>query len=194
MDIIQQNRTLWRLVLGLAVVNLSILGLVLYKQLQAQHPQSAVTATVQEQPAPQESVQLSDVLKDELQLSQEQCQNIDRLRSEYRVKERDLAAQIRQERDSMNASMFHAQTDDALVRSLARRVADNEFAMEMLRYEQAQAFKQLCTAEQAQKFEELMKDIRDYFRPSSRNDKRGQPRPDDRPRDDSDRPPKHRAR
>ncbi len=194
MDLIQQNRSLMRGIWVLVIVNLGILGVILWnynrdlnhvddrvsasEDISIQERMKAQSSGQHELKRNEESVQLSDALAGKLQLSAEQCFRIEKLRSEYRIKERELATQIRAERDSMNAAMFHQSTSDALVRSLARRVADNEYTMEMLRYEQAQEFKRICTPEQAQKFEVLVREIRDYFRPSSRKVKRGEDGPE----------------
>lgn len=39
--------------------------------------------------------------------------------------------------------------------------------MELLRFEQAKEMKLICNAEQQEKFEKLVKEIRDYFRPDN---------------------------
>ncbi len=189
MDIIQQNRTLLRLVMALVLINACIVGAIVWQEWKHNDVPSAQLQREEQRPATEEKAELSDVLKSELNLTDDQCRRIEQLRADFRIKERELSQHIRDERDSMNASMFHASTDDALVQALARRVADNEYAMEMLRYDQAKAFKEICTKEQAKKFERLVKDIRDYFRPNPRHGKRGYGGRDDRRRRSDGRPP-----
>ena len=41
------------------------------------------------------------------------------------------------------------------------------FKMELLRYEQAQELKAACTPEQQERFQNLVIEIRDYFRPDN---------------------------
>ena len=74
---------------------------------------------------------------------------------------------VRNERDSMNTVMFNKNNNEELVKSLAKRISDNEYQMELLRFDQAKEFKSICTPEQLEKFEGLIKEIRDYFRPDN---------------------------
>ena len=66
---------------------------------------------------------------------------------------------------------------------LAKRVSEYEYKMELLRYEQAQQFKSICTPEQREKFEALVKEIRDYFKPNNQPPRKGDrpPRRDEKP-------------
>lgn len=105
------------------------------------------------------------VLKDELQLNATQIEQLKTLREDFFMKESKLAKTIKSQRDSMNELMFNAQTDTFLVKAVAKRVSENEFKMEMLRFEQAKTLKTICTPEQMKKFESLVIDIRDYFKP-----------------------------
>jgi Spy/CpxP family protein refolding chaperone len=66
----------------------------------------------------------------------------------------------------MNALMFNKLTDEAVVKALARGIAESEYQMELLRLEQAQNLKAICTPEQLEQFEALVKEIRDYFKPN----------------------------
>jgi ribosome biogenesis GTPase A len=61
--------------------------------------------------------------------------------------------------------MFNKSINDTLILSLAKRVSQNEYKMELLRFEQAKKFKTLCTPEQLEKFNDLVIEIRDYFKP-----------------------------
>lgn len=105
------------------------------------------------------------VLKDELQLNATQIEQLKSLREDFFMKESKLAKTIKSQRDSMNELMFNAQTDTLLVKSIAKRVSNNEYKMEILRFEQAKTLKTICTPAQMKKFESLVIDIRDYFKP-----------------------------
>ena len=107
---------------------------------------------------------VSGILQRELHLSGKQVEQIKNLRSEFINKEKELEETIRSERDSINATMFNHNTDKELIKSLARRVADNEYKMELLRFDQAKELKTICTPEQLQKFDGLIREIRDFFR------------------------------
>jgi len=116
--------------------------------------------------------EVSTILERELKLSKEQADRIKDLRSDFFEKEKELSTSIRSERDSINLFMFNKNDNAELIKSLARRVADHDYKMELLRFEQAQAFKAICTPEQLQKFEGLVKEIRDYFRQDNQPQKR----------------------
>ncbi|MFV8358122.1 hypothetical protein ACNQGB_18305, partial [Flavobacterium sp. XS1P32] len=63
-------------------------------------------------------------------------------------------------------------TDEAKIEMFAIRISDNEYKMEMLRYDQVKELKAVCKPEQLAKFEDLVKEIRDYFRPDNQHKKR----------------------
>ncbi|NBU04813.1 MAG: hypothetical protein EBT39_00475 [Sphingobacteriia bacterium] len=93
------------------------------------------------------------------------------LRLDFYTKEKVLSKIIRAERDSMNDIMFNKNTNEYKIKQLARNVADNEYKMEMLRFEQAKSMKAICSAKQLEKFEDLVKEIRDCFKPFNQNKK-----------------------
>ena len=68
----------------------------------------------------------------------------------------------------MNAAMFNKTIDEETVKALAQRISDNDYEMEMMRFEQAKEFKSICNDEQLEKFEGLVKEIRDYFKPEEK--------------------------
>jgi periplasmic protein CpxP/Spy len=155
MDIFTQKKLLIRIVVLLVLLNLFMIGFFLCKDIFRKPPR---------QGNENEFRDVSDILKRELSLSKEQVDQIRVLRSSYFETEEALAAVIKGERDSINMIMFNKNTNEELVRSLARRVADNDYKMELLRFEQAQKLKSICTPEQLEKFENLIIEIRDYFR------------------------------
>ena len=155
MDIFTQKKLLFRIVVLLVLLNMFLIGFFLVKEVARKPPRPGNE---------RETRDVSDILRRELNLSKEQVEQIRALRIVYFEKEEALAALIKAERDSMNMIMFNKTTDADLVIALARRVADNDYKMEMLRFEQAQDLKMICTPEQMEKFEYLIIEIRDFFR------------------------------
>jgi len=102
-----------------------------------------------------------------LGLSGIQAEKIKEIRASFFKKEKVLEEIIRSERDSVNVGMFNKNTNEDEIKTLARNIADNEYQMELLRFEQAQELKSICTPEQQEMFEKLVLEIRDYFRPNN---------------------------
>ncbi len=161
MDIIAQKKMLIRIVVFLTVLNIVSIGFFVCKDV-IFRPRKPLQCKVQKD--------ASTILQKELDLSQQQFEQVRNLRTKYFEKEKSIEHAIRQERDSMNTSMFNKNTDEELVKSLARKVADNEFSMEMMRFEQAKEFKTICNQTQLEKFGVMVKEIRDYFKPDKPND------------------------
>jgi Spy/CpxP family protein refolding chaperone len=155
MDIFAQKKLLMRIVVLLTLLNLFLMGFFLWKDIDNKQTPQGNNKGLKE---------LTDILKRELNLSKDQVDKMRTLRTVYFEKEEKLAALIKGERDSINVLMFNRNTDSELVRSLAKRVAENDFKMEMLRFEQAGELKSVCTPEQVAKFDGLIIEIRDYFR------------------------------
>jgi Spy/CpxP family protein refolding chaperone len=109
--------------------------------------------------------EVSGIIEKELNLSETQVTQFNDLRNTYFKKERMLHELIRSQRDSMNEEMFNQQTNDTLLKLIAIRISKNEYQMELLRIEQAAELKKICTPAQLKKFESLMIEIRDYFKP-----------------------------
>ncbi len=157
MEIFSQNKLLKTIIVLLVLLNLASISAFIWKEYF--HKQSA-------EKNKDEFNNVSVILKKELNLSDEQEEKIMNLRTEFLNKEKVLEEIIRSGRDSLNAVMFNKNTNEELAKSIARRIADNGYSMELLRYEQAQKFKSICTNEQLEKFENLVKEIRDYFKPN----------------------------
>jgi Spy/CpxP family protein refolding chaperone len=159
MDIFTQKKVLTRVVFFLAALNIISIGFLWYSSGLKKHEPPLFRGG--------DYRDVSGILKKELGLTKEQEQKIKNLRTVYFEKETELERTIRSERDSMNEEMFNKNSDEQLIKSLARRVSDNEYKMELMRFEQAQKFKSICTPQQLEKFENLVKEIRDYFRPDN---------------------------
>lgn len=156
MDVLKQNKLLIKLIILLVVMNLSIMIFLIISKppmpMDGRRPDRNMN-------------EVFGVLKGELQLNATQIEQLKTLREDFFMKESKLAKTIKSQRDSMNELMFNAQTDTFLVKAVAKRVSENELKMEMLRFEQAKTLKTICTPAQMKKFESLVIDIRDYFKP-----------------------------
>ncbi len=159
MDIFNQKKILVRIVVVLIVLNVILIGVILSNDF-IRKPRRTTEM--------KENREVSSILKRELSLSETQFEQIKNLRSAFFEKERILEATIRTERDSMNSEMFNQTIDEKRIQSLAKRIADNDYRMELLRFEQAKALRTVCTPEQLEKFNGLVKEIRDYFRPDNK--------------------------
>ena len=160
MDIFAQKKLLVRIIVILVLLNLVLISIFLWKDLSHNHEPELF-------PQKNDFCNVSVVLKRELNLTDKQEEQTNKLRKDYFEKEKDLAIIIRAERDSMNVIMFNKNTNEELIKSLAKEIADNEYKMELMRYEQAKELKSICTPEQLEKFEKLVLEIRDYFRPDN---------------------------
>ncbi len=177
MDIFTQKKFLVITIIVLAVLNITLMGFFLIRG-NSNRPEQSNNSFSKDK-----ITDLSDVLKKELALSAEQVERIKKIRSDFFEKEKELSKEIRGVRDSMNFIMFNKDTDEEIVKDLAKRVSEYEYKMELLRYEQAQQFKSICTPEQREKFEALVKEIRDYFKPNNQPPRKGDrpPRRDEKP-------------
>jgi Spy/CpxP family protein refolding chaperone len=110
---------------------------------------------------------VSGILKEELLLSTEQVKKFDEIRKRYFEKETELKRQIKNAKDAMNEEMYSINTNDSKIIVLAREISENEYKIELLRFNQAKELKSVCTKDQQKKFELLIKEIRDYFRPDN---------------------------
>lgn len=164
MDIFAQKKLLIRLVVLLAILNLLVIGVLLFRDFgRPHHPPHPPGGPG----GPGNFHDVSGILEHELKLSPQQVVQLNRVRSDFFERERTVLDLIRSQRDSMNAQMFNKETDEALVMALARRISENEYRMETLRFEQAKAFKAICTPEQLERFEAMVLEIRDYYRPDN---------------------------
>lgn len=168
MEIFAQNKLLKITIILLVIMNIITISSFVWKDfIRKPPPRKNENRESNLERDNNEDKDVSAILKEELNLTESQTDQIKKLRSDFFDKEKMIVTQIRSERDSLNTAMFNKNTDEELAKSLARRIADNEYNMELLRFEQAQKFKSICTSEQLEKFEGLVKEIRDYFRPDN---------------------------
>jgi Spy/CpxP family protein refolding chaperone len=184
MDIFTQNKLLIRGIIVLAVLNIASIGVFVWKDFIHQprqdrqnisgHPPRPEDFNDDRPPRPEDAENrppqyktfqdVSTVLEKELHLTPSQVAQIQALRVDFFKKEQVLGTTIRTKRDSMNQLMFNKLTDETVVKALARGIAEQEYQMELLRLEQAQTLKMICTPEQLERFNDLVKEIRDYFK------------------------------
>jgi hypothetical protein len=155
MDIFAQKKMLISSVVILIVINLVSISFFLWRDSQNKRNESI--------PNENNALEVNTILKEKLQLTEFQTRQLTALRLNFYRKEKVLSKIIRAERDSMNAIMFNI--------ALAKRVSENEYKMEIFRFEQAVLLKRICTDEQILEFENLVKEIRDYFKPINKNKK-----------------------
>ncbi len=164
MDVFSKNKLLVRLVIVLIVLNVVSIAMMWY----AKHDRNAPP------PPPvneHNKDNLLQTLGDELSLNEEQKSKLKQIREEFYSYEKPLSQLIRSQRDSMNLILFSSTTDSILVNNLARRVADNEYKMEKYRIHQAKQLQSICTADQLNKLNNLVIEIRDYFQPKKNEGK-----------------------
>jgi hypothetical protein len=160
MDIFTRNKFLVRIILILIFLNLFTTGYLLWQKKGGREDR-------QQKRGNEKSVQF---LRGKLHLTREQETAILKLREDFASKEQSIAQLIRSQRDSMNVVMFHSETDSVRLKKIARRVAENEYQMELLRIDQAQQMKNICTDEQLKEFQHLVINIRDFFQPPKKKE------------------------
>jgi len=165
MDIFRQQKYLARAVIVLVLLNIGLISFFVWKELRPHHKPLLF-------PKNEAYKDLSGILKRELQLDEKQAQQFSTIREDYYRKEIVLKQKIKDNKDAMNAAMFNKDTDEHKIIGLARQTANFEYEMELLLYRQAKELKLVCTPEQQEKFEVLVKEIRDYFRPDNQPTRR----------------------
>jgi hypothetical protein len=160
MDIFSKNRFLQQIVIVLILLNIATISFVVWQnsirddnRKPKRNPEKAIA-----------------VLTDKLQLDSKQKEKLLKIRDDFFQKEEVLSTLIKAQRDSMNLEIFNESTDTARVSQLAKRVAENEYKMELYRIDQAQQLKDICNKEQLTKFKNLVLEIRDFFQPKKKKD------------------------
>ncbi len=162
MDIFEKNKFLRRMVFLLILMNLTTVAFIIWKQSQQ----------TSGPPPKRDIAKVSALLKEKLNLSSGQEEELRKIRESFFNQEEALALRIKSERDSMNLLMFQQYTDSAQVYTLAQKISENEFRMESLRIEQAYQLKTILDEKQLARMHELVRDIRDYFQPVKNNSKK----------------------
>lgn len=165
MDIFSQNKLLIRTILVLVVLNLGSITFFTVKEIRSRRVPLLF-------PKNEAYKDVSKILKKELNLTNQQVIRFDEIRKRNFEKQSEIKKIIRDEKDAMNIEMFNKNSDDDKIKLLARQVSENEYKMELLRYYQAKELKAVCKPEQLDKFQDLVIEIRDYFRPDNQPNKR----------------------
>lgn len=116
----------------------------------------------------QDKAKIAQVLKEKLGLNDNQTAQFQNIRDGFFQKEEAISAVIKNCRDSMNSQMYSRNANDSSLKKLAETVAAKELEMEMLRIEQARQIRAICTPEQLDKFNTLVREIRDYLKPDDK--------------------------
>jgi Spy/CpxP family protein refolding chaperone len=161
MDIFTRSKILLRIVFVLIFLNLLATGFLWFNRKEG--------STSDRQPK-RAKENTNRILKEKLHLTREQEDAFFALRNDFARKEEILNQLIRSQRDSMNLLMFGPETDSTRLLQIARRVAENEYQMELYRIEQAQKLKDICTKEQWAEFQNLVINIRDFFQPPKKKE------------------------
>lgn len=160
MDIFKQQKYLKRTILILVLINIGLISFFVWRELKPNHKPLLF-------PKNEAYHDVSTILKKELNLNQSQVSKLNEIRERYYLKEIDLKKKIKDLKDSMNDEMFNKDSHDLKIIALAEEISVNEYKIEMLRYSQAKELKSICTPQQQLRFEALVKEIRDYFRPDN---------------------------
>lgn len=163
MDILNQRKMLFRLVVALTLLNLGLIGFFGWKHFTRNHKKEGKEIN---------TAGLAALLKKELGLSSTQADSLVTIRSAFFEQEKTLSETTRAKRDSMNQLMFTAGNNDSVLRSLAGRVAENEYRMELLRIQQASQLRAICNSDQLKKLERLVKEVRDYLKPDEKKEEK----------------------
>lgn len=160
MDIFTQNKILIRTIVVLIVMNVASIGLFIFKEIKPNHEPLLF-------PKNEEYKDVSGILKTELNLTDKQAIQFNQIRKRNFEKQAALKQIIRDNKDAMNVEMFNKNSNLLKIKFLSRQIAENEYKMEMLRFDQAQELKAVCNENQLEKFQDLVLEIRDYFRPDN---------------------------
>ena len=182
MDIFLQKKILIRVIILLTILNVVSIGAFLCKSflgnsptyttdshtridMSKQQPDTNENFATKDAPKEKEIRELGDILERELHLSKTQVVQITELRSKYYKKDKELFKKMKGKKQQLTREIFNKNTDEKLVISLIKDVSVIEYEKEMMRFEQIKELKTLCTPEQLDKFEDLMREMKEYFKP-----------------------------
>ena len=165
MDIFTQNKNLIRVIVVLISLNIVSIGFFIFKEMKPLNEPLLF-------PKNEAYKDVSGILKKELNLTNKQVTQFDEIRKRNFEKQAALKEIIREDKDAMNEEMFNKNTNETKIKLLATKVCENEYKMELLRFQQAKELKAVCNDKQLDKFEDLVIEIRDYFRPDNQPKRR----------------------
>ena len=159
MDIFSQKKMLLRIVFALVLLNLTLIGFFGFRMMRPKQ---------RHQPKPVNETELAMVLKNELDLSAKQAEELKNIRTKFFQKEQTVSNTIKSKRDLMNMLMFSNDTNEAQLQSLALAILQHEYQRELLRIEQAKQLRTICSPAQLKKLQSLVREIRDYLKPQNK--------------------------
>ncbi|MBC7523310.1 MAG: periplasmic heavy metal sensor [Flavobacterium sp.] len=165
MDIFAKQKIFIKSIILLIVMNITLIGFFIFREMKPPHKPLLF-------PKNEEYNDVSGILKKELNLSDNQVAQFDTIRKQNFEKQAALKEIIRVDKDAMNQEMFNKNSDETKVIKLAKKISQNEYQIELLHFEQAKKLKAVCNEKQLDKFEDLILEIRDYFRPDNQPMKR----------------------
>lgn len=160
MDIFTQNKILIRTTIVLIILNIASIGFFIFKEMKSPHEPNLVHEN-------EDYKNVASILKKELDLTDNQVAQFNEIRKQNFEKQVALKSLINKDKDEMNQEMFNKNSDELKVKSLAKKISENEFKIELLHFEQAKKLKAVCNEKQLDKFQDLVIEIRDYFRPDN---------------------------
>ncbi|MBC7643450.1 MAG: hypothetical protein H7174_14135 [Flavobacterium sp.] len=161
MDIFSQNKLLIRLILFLVVLNL---GSITFFSIKSFRPENKPELEGKDK----QKKELSQILKSELNLSNQQAIKFNEIRKLNAAKKIQFKQIIDQDKDLLNKELFKKNYDNQKALALAYKIGNNELNIELSKIEQSKQLKAICNPKQLEKFEELMQEIRDYLKPNDR--------------------------
>ncbi len=161
MDIFSQNKFLIRTILFLVILNLVSITFFSIRSFRPKNDDRLP-------PKNEYNRELSEILKKELNLSEYQIEKFEKIRTQNEKRKIELKEIINQNKDLLASEMFKNITDEKKVLAIAKKIGDNEYQIELLKINQSKQLKAICTPAQLDKFDELIKEIRNYLQPINR--------------------------
>lgn len=158
MDIFSQNKVLIRTSVVLVALNLVLIGFLIFKEMRP-HPEPDFRRE------PENKKELSAILKKELNLTNDQVVKFEAIRAQNAARKSKFKEIINQDKELLNKEMYSKNYNEEKVFALAKKIADNEYQIEISKIHQSQQLKAICNPKQLDKFENLVVEIQDYFRP-----------------------------
>jgi alanine racemase len=160
MDIFAKQKIFVRTIILLVFLNVGLIVFFIFREMKPLHEPLLF-------PKNEAYNDVSGILKKELNLTDNQVLQFDEIRKQNFEKQAALKEIIRVDKDAMNQEMFNKNSDEAKIIRLAKKVSQNEYQIELLHFEQAKKLKAVCNEAQLDKFQDLVLEIRDYFRPDN---------------------------
>lgn len=160
MDIFNQNKVLIRTIFVLVALNLVIIGFFIFKEMRP-HREPDFRLELENKK------ELSAILKKELNLTNDQVVKFEKIRAQNAARKSKLKEVINHDKELLNIAMYSKNYNEEKVFALAKKISDNEYQIEVSKINQSQQLKAICNPEQQDKFETLVIEIQDYFKPNN---------------------------